>query len=69
MEINDLRVAVTVVSLVAFLLIVWRVYRRRAKDEVESWGIVPFMDSDSSLASVEVRRAPNSLSTPRGGRT
>jgi hypothetical protein len=48
MDLNDFRAGVTVVSLLAFLFLVWRVYSRRAAD-YRDCAELPFQDEPSAV--------------------
>jgi len=57
MDINLLRALVTVLSLVAFLAIVWRTYSRRNKHAFDAIAALPLQEDDALLAA-EAAAAP-----------
>ncbi|MEO5735433.1 MAG: CcoQ/FixQ family Cbb3-type cytochrome c oxidase assembly chaperone [Rubrivivax sp.] len=42
MDVNDLRIAVTLVSLLLFVALVWHTWSRRRKPEFEHAAMLPF---------------------------
>ncbi len=56
----DLRVIITVVSFIVFLLIVWWAYSGRQKKRFDEAANLPFADDDMQERSVEKQQAANS---------
>ncbi len=46
LDINTLRSAATVLGFVAFMLLVWRTWRRAAQPANEAAALLPFTDDD-----------------------
>ena len=59
MGIMDLRVIITVVSFVVFLLIVWWAYSSRQKERFDEAANLPFADDDMQARTVEKRQSAN----------
>ncbi len=59
MGIMDLRVIITVVSFVVFLLIVWWAYSGRQKQRFDEAANLPFADDDMQARTVEKRQSAN----------
>jgi cytochrome c oxidase cbb3-type subunit 4 len=56
MDVNDLRVLVTVSGLVLFLLLVARTYSRSRRSEHDAAAMLPFLDDDSAAPRQEGQR-------------
>jgi cytochrome c oxidase cbb3-type subunit 4 len=50
MDINDLRIAVTVVSLALFVALMLHTWSRRRKDEYEAAAQLPFLEDEAPSA-------------------
>ena len=59
MGIMDLRVIITVVSFIVFLLIVWWAYSGRQKERFDEAANLPFADDDMQQRSVAKRQPAN----------
>lgn len=59
MGIMDLRVIITVVSFVVFLLIVWWAYSSRQKQRFDEAANLPFADDDMQARTIEKRESDN----------
>ncbi len=59
MEIMDVRVVITVVSFVVFLLIVWWAYSGRQKQRFDEAANLPFADDDMQQRTIEKRQSAN----------
>ena len=56
MDVNDLRVAVTVTGLVLFLVLVVHTYSRRRRADHEAAAMLPFIEEDSAAPRQEESR-------------
>ncbi|MDE2094850.1 MAG: CcoQ/FixQ family Cbb3-type cytochrome c oxidase assembly chaperone [Burkholderiales bacterium] len=70
MDVNDLRIAVTLLSFVIFIGIVVWAWSRKNAARFDEAAQLPFMDSDDADRSsrAERRAAPKPARTPAGGR-
>ncbi len=60
MGIMDMRVVITVVSFIVFLLIVWWAYSGRQKNRFDEAANLPFADDEMQERTVEKQQAANS---------
>ena len=56
MDVNDLRVLVTVSGLVLFLLLVLHTYSRRRSADHEAAALLPFLEDDNAAPRQEGQR-------------
>jgi cytochrome c oxidase cbb3-type subunit IV len=66
MNVNDMRIAATVLGLVVFLAIVIWAWSRKRKDEFESAAALPFLDDEPGAAAPG--SAPSSENARGGAR-
>jgi len=65
MDINLMRALVTVLSLVAFLAIVWRTYSRRNKHAYDAIAALPLHEDEALIAAEAAATAPAPATTGR----
>ena len=53
MDINDLRIAVTLVSMVLFIALVVHAWSRRRKAEYEAAAMLPFLEDGTGVQPVQ----------------
>ena len=58
MDINDIRIAVTVLGLVLFLALIVHTWSRRRAGEHEEAALLPFCDEAGNLGSADARATP-----------
>jgi cbb3-type cytochrome oxidase subunit 3 len=56
MDVNDLRVAVTLTGFVLFLVLVLHTYSRRRRADHEAAAMLPFLEEDSAALRQEESR-------------